>query len=255
MLFRSGDFAAGNSREQAPILTFPVLHVTRHDFGDLNSKKPPYAVFPDAGTRKVGNVSIAEIDHALELTVKDSYDHFAGTIRWLIDKEGTGKISYDYIYTGDDLDSREVGIMALLRPQYDMVKWRRWSEWGKFSKDSICRTEGVARARRDKKWPEQPANIKPSWPWSQDQTKLGTADFRSIKFCIYEAALEASDDSGVLVHANADAHFRACLTDRGIKMHILSQCTLAPVVLKKGDRLTGNFSVNLIEKSLTIKKT
>lgn len=244
-----GDFVTCNPGQQAPILNFPALHVTRHDFGDLDSKKPPYAVLPDAETRKVESVSVVEVDNALQLTVHDSYNYFSGIINWLIAKDGTGKINYDYIYTGDDLDSREIGIMVHLGPQYDEVKWKRWSEWGKFTKDSICRTEGIAQARRHKKWPEQPANVKPLWPWSQDQTELGTADFRSIKFCIYEASLRASDGSGVSVNANADVHLRVCLAERGIKMHVLSQCTLAPVVLKKGDRLKGNFYVNLIEKS------
>jgi hypothetical protein len=87
--------------------------------------------------------------------------------------------------------------------------------------------------------------VKPAWPWSLDQTELGTADFRSIKFCIYEASLAAPDGSGMRVDANADAHFRACLSNQGVMMHILSQCPLAPVVLKSGARFTGKFSVRL----------
>jgi hypothetical protein len=88
--------------------------------------------------------------------------------------------------------------------------------------------------------------VKPAWPWSQDETELGTADFRSIKFCIYEATLAAPDGSGVRVDANADAHFRACLADHGVNMYILSQCPLREVVLKKGTRLRGDFSVRLM---------
>ena len=134
----------------------------------------------------------------------------------------------------------------LLPAEYDEVRWRRWSEWGIFPATSISRTEGKAKARRNKKWPDQPANVKPVWPWSQDQTELGTADFRSIKFCIYEAELVAPDGSGVRVEANADAHFRSCLADQGVKLHVLSQCPLAPVTLKNGTRLTGCFSVRLV---------
>jgi len=238
----SGDFDAANPKHRAPIKTFPSLHVTRHDFGDLQPKKPPYTEFPDAATRVIERVTAADTGNGLELIVADRYECFFGTIRWLIDKDGAGRISYDYAYTGDDLDSREIGIKATLHHEYDRVKWRRWSEWGIFPEDSICRTEGEATARRDKKWPDQPVNLKPAWPWSQDQTPLGTADFRSIKFCIYEASLAASNGSGVCVKASADAHFRACLAEDGVRMHILSQCPLAPVVLKNGARLTGSFS-------------
>ncbi len=242
----TGDFDAANPMHKAPMVTFPSLHVTRHDFGDLDRKKPPFAEFPNAKTRVVDNVTVADIGSGLEMTVKDHFEHFAGAVRWLIDKDGVGKVSYDYTYTGKNFYSREIGIKALLHADCDEVKWRRWSEWGNFPKDSISRTEGTAKAHRDKQWPDQPANVKPAWPWSQDQTELGTADFRSIKFCIYEASLEAPDRSGVRVDANADAHFRACLAGQNVQMHILSQCPLAPVLLKKGDRLTGNFSVSLL---------
>ena len=245
---QTGDFDAANPRHKAPMATFPSLHVTRHDFNDLDTKKPPYAEFPDAKTRVVENVTVTESGNGLELTVKDHYQDFAGAVRWLMDKDGVGKISYDYTYTGTNLDSREIGIKAFLHPECDEVKWRRWSEWGVFPKDCISRTEGTAKARRDKKWPAQPANVKPAWPWSQDQTEMGTADFRSIKFCIYAASLVAPDGSGVRVDANADAHFRACLADDGVKMHLLSQCPLAQVLLKKDTRLTGAFSVRLMEK-------
>jgi beta-galactosidase len=244
----TGDFDAANPRHRAPVISFPSLHVTRHDFGDLDRKKPPYAEFPDVKTRVVESVTAVEVGGGLELTVKDRYDHFAGTVHWLMDKDGVGKISYDYAYTGDNLDTREIGIKTLLPAQCDEVKWRRWSEWGIFPQDSISRTEGTAKAKRDKKWPEQRANIKPEWPWSQDQTQLGTADFRSIKFHIYAASLVAPDGSGVQVEANADTHFRACLAAPGVWMHVLSQCPLAPVVLKKGTRLTGDFNVHLAAK-------
>jgi hypothetical protein len=191
----------------------------------------------------------AESGAGLEISVKDHYEHFAGTVRWLLDKEGVGKVSYDYTYSGPDLDSREIGLQALLRPDYDEVRWQRWSEWGVFPKDSISRTEGSARAHRDQKWPAQPANVRPSWPWSQDETELGTADFRAIKFNIYHASLVARDGSGVGVDANADVHFRACLATNGVKMHLLSQCPLAPVVLKDGAHLAGDYNVRLMANS------
>ncbi len=250
----TGDFDAASSKHQSPILAFPSLHVTRHDFGDLAAYQKekhilPYAEFPDARTRVVESVTVADIGNGLELTVKDHYENFAGIVRWLMDKDGAGKISYDYTYIGDNLDSREIGIKAILPASYEEIKWRRWSEWGIFPENCICRTEGVAKARRDKRWPDQPASMKPAWPWSQEQTELGTADFRSIKFCIYEASLAAPDGSGVRVDANADVHFRACLAQQGVKIHILSQCPLAPAVLKNGDRLTGDFAVHFVPGS------
>ena len=187
-----------------------------------------------------------ENSNGLELIVKDRYENFAGAILWLIDKDGVGKISYDYTYTGDDLDTREIGLKAMLPAKHDEINWRRWSEWGVFPKDCICRTEGTATAHRNKKSSKQPANVKPNWPWSQDENELGSADFRSIKFCIYNASLMASNGSGVRVDAIGDAHFRACLAAQGVEMHVLSQCPLAPMILKNGDRLAGTFCIRLL---------
>ncbi|HUA66524.1 MAG TPA: glycoside hydrolase family 2 TIM barrel-domain containing protein [Alphaproteobacteria bacterium] len=242
---RTGDFDSSNARHHAPIIQFPSLHVTRHDFGDLDRKKPPYAEFPDVTTRVIEAVTVNKNPDGLELIVTDRYKDFSGAVRWLMDKEGAGNVSFDYTYTGDDVDSREIGLKAMLSPQCDKIKWRRWSEWGLFPEDCICRTEGTARARRNKN-PKQPANIEPHWPWSQDENEWGTVDFRSIKFCIYNASLMASNGSGVGVVANGDVHFRACLAAQGVKMHILSQCPLAPVILKNGARLAGDFSIRLL---------
>lgn len=55
----------------------------------------------------------------------------------------------------------------------------------------------------------------------------------------------ASNGSGVRVDANGDVHFRACLAAEGVMMRVLSQCPLAPVVLKNGDRLAGDFCIRL----------
>ena len=97
------------------------------------------------------------------------------------------RVSYDYTYTGKNLETREVGIKALLRPDYDEVKWRRWSEWGVFPKDSHQPDRRAAPRRAAiKNGRSSLRTCRPAWPWSQDQTELGTADFRSIKFNIYE---------------------------------------------------------------------
>jgi hypothetical protein len=113
--------------------------------------------------------------------------------------------------------------------------------------DHISRTTGTARATRDPKWgPSNAAeSSRPTWPWSLDQTELGTNDFRAIKFNIYDATLRSLEGDGIEVHAHADVHVRACLASENVLLHILSRCTLAPTTLRKGDRLTGEYSVSL----------
>lgn len=239
------EFSAGDGRNGAGLRAFPALHLTRFDFGDLLGGKPPYAELPDASTRVIEEVKAAELPDGLEITVRDHYDGFAGSVTWLIGGNGVGRLSYDYAYSGPDLDVREIGLKCLLDPQCDKLSWRRWSEWGVFPKDHISRTEGSARATRAGVKGTDPEGVKPQWPWSLDQTELGTCDFRGIKFNIYEASLKDSKGRGLEVHADSDAHVRSCLADDGVKLHILSHCRLGPIVLKTGNRVKGEFIVEL----------
>jgi hypothetical protein len=244
---KSGDFNAADPRHDSPLVHFPSLYLTRYDFGDLAGPgAEPYAVFPDAKTRTVDEVAVQSRPEGLELKVREHFDGFAGTTSWLIDKNGMGKVSYDYTYSGNDMNTREAGVRFEMRPTCDEIAWRRWSEWDIFPEDSISRTEGKAKALRSGQRGADREGVRPTWPWSQDQTELGTADFRSIKFNIYEASLRASDGAGLQIHSNAGAHVRCCLADDGVLLHALSRCPLGQVVIKKGDRLAGEFVVEIV---------
>jgi beta-galactosidase/beta-glucuronidase len=244
----AGDFNAADPRHNSPIVKFPTLHVTRYDFGDLAGPgAEPYGVFPDAKTRKVEEVTVQSKAEGVEIAVREHFEHFAGTTTWLIDKIGMGKVRYDYTYSGKPMNTREAGVRFELKPACDELAWRRWSEWDVFPEDSICRTEGKAKALRTGKPGTDPENVLPTWPWSQDQTELGTADFRSVKFNVYDASLRDGDRRGLAVHANADAHVRACLAENGVLLHVLSRCPLGQVVIKDGDRLSGEFVVEVAE--------
>jgi beta-galactosidase len=244
-----GDFDPADLRHTSAVISFPAIHVTRYDFGDLNGpNSPPYAVFPDAKTRRVESIEIKEEAAGLRLTVHDRCRDFAGTTSWLMGPDGRGVLSCDYTYSGKPMDTREAGMRLLLKAACDEVKWRRWSEWGLFPSEDISRTEGSARARRDRKWGEACWNVRPAWPWSLDETELGTADFRSIKYNIYHAALAAPDGTGLAVYANGDGHFRAALAPGGVAAHLLWRCPLGQVPLKPNDRLQGEFVVGLMRK-------
>jgi len=243
----TGDLATADPKHRAPVIRFPSVHVTRYDFGDLaGPNSPPYSVLPDEKTRVVESVTVEKQAKAVQMTVKDRYERFAGSITWTINARGMGKISYDYLYSGEDMNAREVGARFVLSSECDEIKWRRWSEWGVFPEDAVCRTEGDARARRDKSLGDGPESMRPKWPWKFDQTEMGTNDFRSVKFSIYQADLLAADTSGLRVYANADAHVRPALLPDGVRFHILTECKMGPVKLKAGDHVKGEFVVEMV---------
>ena len=241
-----GDLDAADPRHTCAVIAFPCLHVTRYDFGDLNGpKSPPYAVFPDATTRRFEGIEVKEEASGLRLVVHARYEGFDGVTSWLMDRDGRSVVACDYTYSGKPMDTREAGVRFLVKGVCDELRWRRWSEWGVFPPESITRTEGTARAHRDRKWGEAVWNERPAWPWSLDETELGTADFRSIKYNIYDAALVSPGGSGLSVYANGDAHFRAALAPGGIEAHLLWRCPLGQVQLKPNDRLQGEAVVEL----------
>jgi beta-galactosidase len=242
----TGEIERRDPRHHSPVTAFPSLHLTRYDFGDLNGpNSPPYAVFPDAATRKVDRVEVKEESGGLRLTIYDRYADFSGQTSWLISRNGTGTVSCDYTYNGKPMDTREFGVRFELEPACEELKWRRWSEWGVFPSDSISRTEGVARAHRDQRYRPAEWNRRPEWPWALDETEFGTADFRSIKYNIYEAGLHSKSGAGLSLDAQADAHFRAALSTNGVNAYILRRCPLGQVQIKAGDHLKDEFVVQL----------
>jgi hypothetical protein len=240
-----GDFDPTDPHHLSSVLSFPSVHLTQYDFGDLDPSAPPYAVFPDPTTRQFGNIQVQQLPSGLQLTVNDSYQYFTGSTTWLIDQQGRGVVSCDYTYTGVAMYTREAGIRFALNPACQTVQWRRWSEWGIFPDESISRTVGTANAQRDPALGAAVWNIPPPWPWSLDQTGQGTADFRGVKLNIYEATLSAPDGTGLTASANADAHFRAALETNDVGAYVLWQCPLAQVTLNPGDHLQGQFNVQL----------
>ncbi len=244
------DKASGELKGTSALMKFPAVHVTRYDFGDLaalsGGNAQHYADLPDSATRVIDGTDIEEVPEGLKLTIRDHYQDFAGSVTWLIDRKGAGRVSCDYTYSGEETNTREAGIEFLLKPECDEVNWRRWSEWGVYPEASISRTEGSAKAHRDKRWGKERWNVEPEWPWSLDETEMGTADFRSIKFNIYEASLVSPSGAGIRVDSDKDAHVRPALMDGGAKLHVLNQCRMGQVVLRKGDQVKGNFAVSLL---------
>ncbi|MBM3501322.1 MAG: hypothetical protein FJX74_21935 [Armatimonadetes bacterium] len=246
---RTGTLDVSDPRHAAPMTAFPTVHLTRFDFGDLGGPNAlPYAVLPDPATRVVEGVEVREAGRGLELTVAERFDGMQGSATWALDRCGVGTLSYDYTYTGEPIQAREIGVRMLLRPECDVLTWRRWSEWGVYPEDSLSRTEGRAEARRTREYDPTEERRCPTWPWALDQTELGTSDFRSVKLNVWEAALLAPGGEGLRLHANADAHVRACLDPAGVKLHLLSECRLGPVPVNPGHRLRGRFVVTLVHR-------
>lgn len=247
---KTGNLDPASADHKAAIMQFPSLHLTRYDFGDLaGPNAEPYEILPRPGSRVVDAVEVRERAEGLEITVRDHYDEFKGAVSWLIDREGMTTIRSDYNYEGHDTNIREIGVRLKMDVACNQIRWRRWSEWGVFPDASISRTKGSANAWRKGQTGPDKDGVTPEWPWSQDQTAMGTSDFRSIKFHVYDAALTNKVGGGARVVANADAHFRTSM-DKGCSwMHIISRCPLGQIPLKAGDKISNVFKVKIEGKA------
>ena len=143
------------------------------------------------------------------------------------------------------MDSREAGIRFVLKSACDELRWKRWSEWDVFPEDSICRTEGRAKALRTGQRGRDPEGVRPTWPWSQDQTELGTADFRSVKYHCYEASLTGGRRIGPASPRRRRPARSRCLAEDSVLMHVLTRCPLGQVVMRPGDRLEAECTIEL----------
>ena len=244
----SGEIVQGDGELSVPLLGLPTLFVSRkEDKSPFNPNGLPYAQYPDATSRKIDSVTVKEHDSALLITVQDRFTDFKGSIEILLDKEGCGAITFDYVYSGDIFTVSELGLRFSLEERGQEIRWRRRTEWDVYPEDHIGRPEGRALARMDEKsgmvgFPPYPS--KPAWPWHLDENEYGTRDFRASKYHIYEAALVAPDGSGIVVNSDGAANVRANLIKGGVQFHTL--LSSPPDRIAAGDRVSGIFFIELL---------
>ncbi|MDO5422918.1 MAG: glycoside hydrolase family 2 TIM barrel-domain containing protein [Eubacteriales bacterium] len=111
----------------------------------------------------------------------------------------------------------ELGISYLAAPGMDSLSWNREGSCTIYPKDHIGRNHGTAR-----RWSKGSTfAVQPEIPWGMEEQNYilngpydpayrGTADFRSLKENIYEAALYREEGkAAILVHADGNQHVRA----------------------------------------------
>lgn len=230
------------------LLKLPTIFVTRQETRNaFNPGGLPYAQYPDQSTRVIDSIAAEDHDGALAITVRDHFEGFAGTITFLLDKEGSAKVSFDYRYSGQPFTRSELGLRFLFDRHCQEIRWCRRSEWDVYPEDHIGRSEGRALARIDKKWRKAgfpPYLSRPSWSWCLDENQFGTRDFRATKYHIYEAKLLASDGSGIQIDSDGRVNVRANLSPEGVQFHTLLSSRSGKV--ETGAQLSGSFTITLL---------
>jgi beta-galactosidase len=198
----SGLLRRGVAFGQPMLLEFPALHIL--------PTAAPLSPLPDRLSWRLQSMEEKQEGNDIRLTVKGSYANFQGSYDLLIAPSGEMTVKADFEYTGEDLWAREVGLRLSVPKSADLLQWQRRAEWNVYPPDHIGRPLGSARAQADH-GPELP----PTWPWGQDNSPLGSNDFRSTKRNILWTALRHPDGAGVIALSDGKQQARASLeTDR-----------------------------------------
>jgi hypothetical protein len=152
-----------------PVLVeLPSLHL-------LVSSKP-LADLPDRSTWHTKRTDVRLDGERAIIEVEGSYEHFDGRYELAIEPSGVITSTARFRYDGPELFAREIGQRLALPREFDTLDWSRRAEWGVYPSDHIGRPVGHARASYAHAYARPP-----TWPWSQDDSPLGSNDFRSTK--------------------------------------------------------------------------
>ncbi len=192
---------------QPLLMEYPTIHVL-----PLTN---PMVQLPDRLSWKMRELDVKPDGDNVRVTLKGSYDHFDGGYDMLITPAGDIIVSSRFTYTGDDLQARETGLRFSVPKRCNVLEWDRRAEWNVYPDDHIGRPHGRATSFAD-----HPDKVPPSWSWADDNSPMGSADFRSTKRNINWAGISYPNGVGVLVEANGDRHVRAMVETDRISIHV-----------------------------------
>ena len=175
----------------------------------MTKETPEFKIYsPYAHNRQIRNIVTEMTKQELNICITESYDEATGTMTLAIDADGNISISYDYILR-KDVNPRQWGVAFRLPGEMQTLKWTRKGFWTVYPEDHIGRQEGEAKAFMGH--PEcglAGPKTKPDWPWSEDQTRYGTNDFRSTKRNIFTGSLTNEKNTGIKVTSGGTQHLR-----------------------------------------------
>ena len=189
------------------VLELPTLHVL--------PTASPLAPLPERLSWKLGALKAKPEGENVSVAIAGSYDRFEGGYEILITPAGEITVRSDFVYTGDDLWARETGLRLSVPKTADQLAWQRRAEWCVYPPDHIGRPAGSARAVAP-----HSAELPPTWAWAQDNSPMGTNDFRGTKRNILWVALGYPGGPAVLVLSDRTQQARAQLETDRLSLHV-----------------------------------
>ena len=198
---------------------------------------------------KCGTVSASEVNDTVVVNISGEYKEANGNFVLTFDNNFV-TTGYDFALS-EDIKPRQVGLVWKIDASYSTLKWNRKSKWSIYPEDHIGRPVGTANAFSGIMFSDYAGpHIRPTWSWSQDQTQLGSNDFRSTKLNILQAQLVDSNSTGITIVSDGTQHFRSWVDGKQIKFLVADYANegaerfyfehiIANKPLKPGSRING----------------
>ena len=189
------------------LLELPALHVL--------PAATPFAPMPDRLSWRLRSFEIKPDAGNVRVRLQGAYDRFDGGYDVVITPVGQITVQSSFRYTGERFLAREVGLVLTVPKECDRLRWNRQAEWSVYPDDHIGRPAGEASSVA-----VHPAALPPTWSWSQDNSPLGSNDFRSTKRHIRWAALGYPGGPAIGVTSDGSQSARATVESDRIALHV-----------------------------------
>lgn len=184
------------------LLELPSLHV-------LPTETPLQSI-PSRSTWNLKSLTWSRQGKDVHLTISGSYPGFGGSYTITITRSGEMTVHSSFTYSGTERKAREIGLSFSVPRQCDILSWVRNADWSVYPDDHIGRPIGTATA-----FAKHDESVPPKWPWSQDNSPMGSNDFRSTKRNIQFASISYASGIGASIWSNGNQNLRAMVdTDR-----------------------------------------
>ena len=175
----------------------------------------PLQPLPDRLSWHLDKLDVRRDGDRVRLTIHGHYQHFQGGHEVTITPSGEITVASSFTYTGEEIRVREIGCRFSVPRDCDVLEWDRRALWSVYPPDHIGRPGGSARA-----FVGHARAVPPTWPWAEDDSPMGSNDFRSTKRAIFWAGLHYPAGPGILVQSQGRQHLRALVESDRISVHV-----------------------------------
>jgi beta-galactosidase len=160
-------------------------------------------------------IDISQNDGEVTIAAQGHYPNLVGTYSTVINPGGDVIISYDFEYTGPQIDAQEIGFRFEVPSRLDHLSWTRKGDWTWYPEDHIDALTGDVPAYSGK-----PSFVEPDWPYADDDSPMGSNGFRSTKRNIIRAELKDESGRGWRIQSDGSQSLRAAIESDRIAVYV-----------------------------------